>query len=159
MRRSEIERLLPGVFQRSAGDGTVLHALLDAMEGLHAPSEAALERLDASLDPRRAPEAFLPLLARWVDLDVTVTTGPRRWRELIAAAAELARWRGTRRGLIHFLELATGATSFEVVEEVPFHIHVIAPASTRPHQTMLERIVQREKLAHVTYQLTFRETH
>jgi P2-related tail formation protein len=125
-----------------------------------------MERLDASFDPRRAPESFLPLLARWVDLDVTVSTGPRRWRELIAAAAELARWRGTRRGLIRFLELATGATGFDVAEDVhdeqghlvPFHVQVIAPASTRPHQAMLERIIQREKLAHVTYQLTFRET-
>ncbi len=163
MKRLEIERLLPGVFQRAAGDGTPIAALLDAMEALHAPSQTALERLDENLDPRRASESFLPLLASWVNLNFPVSSGPGRLRELIAAAAELSRWRGTRKGLLRFLELATGVTGFKLDEHVmdeqgkvrAFHVRVQAPAAIRAHRPMLERIIEREKPAHVTYELAF----
>lgn len=162
MRRPEIERLLPAVFRRGAVPGTPLDALLDVMEGLHAPAEDALATFDEKLDARRAPEAFLPLLASWVGLDFAVTTGPGRLRELIASAARLAAMRGTRRGLIELLEVATGVTGFEIDEQVvkagavrPFHMRVRAPAATAPHRGMLESIIEREKPAHLTSELIF----
>ena len=123
MRRAEIERLLPAVFQRTVRDGEILAALLDVMETLHAPSEEALAHVERFFDPRRAPDAFVPTLARWVDLDRILineggsggdplASGVGRLRELIAIAAELARWQGTRRGLLLFLETATGVPGF-----------------------------------------------
>jgi phage tail-like protein len=180
MKRKEIERLLPAVFQRTLREGNPLVALLEVMEALHEPSEAELERLDATLDPRRTSEEFVPFLARWVDLEWLldkppgrraassslrnpITTGPGRLRELVAAAAHLSQWRGTAKGLLLFLETATGVQGFEVEEEVskpdggtiPYHIHVRAPQSTASHKTLIERIIEMEKPAYVTYELSF----
>lgn len=184
MRRREIERLLPVVFQRtiargavragarSASDASPSHAtaagdpigaLLDVMETLHAPSEAILADIDACFDPRRAPDRLVPFLARWVDLDLPVTTGLGRARELVARAVTLAGWRGTRRGLCAFLVTATGAPGFRIDESVPddsgrprpFHIAVTAPAACAPHRAMIERIIEREKPAWVTWELRF----
>lgn len=163
MKSAEILRLLPGVFQRTARPGSPLAALLSVMEALHAPSEGVLENLDALFDPRRAPERFVPFLARWVDLDLPVTTGLGRLRELAAAGVELSRWRGTARGLLLFLSTATGRKDFEVDERVPgpnglprpFHIRVLAPGELAAHRPMLERIIELEKPAYVTYELHF----
>jgi len=163
MKSAEILRLLPGVFQRTARAGSPLTALLSVMEVLHAPSEQVLENLDALFDPRRAPDRFVPFLARWVDLDLPVTTGLGRLRELAAAGVELSRWRGTARGLLLFLSTATGRKDFEVDERVPgpnglprpFHILVRAPGELMAHRPMLERIIELEKPAYVTYELHF----
>jgi phage tail-like protein len=161
MRHEEIRRLLPGVFQAAAAPGTALAALLALMERLHAPTEARLANLDEVLDPRRAPDEFVPFLARWVDLDVELAMGPERLRVLVALGAELSRWRGTARGLTAFLEAATGMTGFKVDDAVrdkrgrtrPFHIRVTAPASLQPYHEQLEAIALREKPAYVTIDL------
>lgn len=162
MRSSEIRRLLPGIFQRTLGrGGTPLTAALEVMSALHAPAEAVLQDLDRSFDPRRTPERFVPLIARWMDLEVALGAEPGRLRELTAAAFELAQWRGTARGLVRFLEIATGATGFQVEERVlgedglprPFHVRITVPASAADRRAFLEQIIQREKPAHVTYEL------
>ena len=58
MRREEIASRLPEVFERTADNpGKPLSALLDVMEAMQAPSEAALEQLDRYFDARRAPGA------------------------------------------------------------------------------------------------------
>ena len=163
MRSPDIQRLLPGVFQRTVLDGSPLAALLEVMETLHAPSEAVLARLESHFDPRRAPDRFVPFLARWVGMDLPVTTGLGRLRELVAAAVEISRWRGTARGLRLFLTTATGRTDFEVDESVlgadgrprPFHVRVRAPEAVAAHRLLLERIIEREKPAYVTYELHF----
>ncbi|XXF77098.1 phage tail protein [Myxococcaceae bacterium GXIMD 01537] len=163
MRSLEIQHLLPGVFQRTVEPGHPLAALLDVMEALHAPSEDVLAHLDALFDPYRAPDAFVPFLAKWVDLDLPVTTGLGRMRELVAAAVELSRWRGTARGLLLFLQTATDSRDFELDEKVPgpdgrprpFHFRVVAPAALQPHRALLERIIEREKPAYVTHELSF----
>ncbi|HET8542680.1 MAG TPA: phage tail protein [Anaeromyxobacter sp.] len=163
MRRAEIARLLPSVFQAGVADGTPLAAALDAMEELHARPEARLATLDEILDPLRAPAPFVPFLARWVDLPLEFTTGLDRARATVASAAALARWRGCARGLLGLLEAATGTTGFEIDEEVldargavrPFHVRVTAPAALAVHEEMLQRIIRLEKPAYVTHELTF----
>jgi phage tail-like protein len=163
MRRTEIERLLPAVFQRATTEGTPLLALLDVMESLHAPTERALVSLDEKLDPRRAPEAFLPLLCSWVNLELVVSSGLGRVRELISSAARLSRMRGTHQGLIELLEVATGIRGFSIDESVltasgrirAFHVRVRAPGPAQAHRALVEQIVEREKPAHVTYELSF----
>ncbi len=163
MQPPEIERLLPGVIQRTLEDGSPLRALVEVMSALHAPSEAALAALEANFDPRRAPDAFVPFLARWVNLELRITTGLGRQRELIAAAAELSQWRGTAKGLIRFLVTATGLAGFTVDEQLrdergalrPFHVRVNAPAEAAAHRAMVEQIIEREKPAYVTYELRF----
>lgn len=177
MKRGEIERLLPDIFRRTSRAGNPLHAVLEVMEALQAPSEEALRDLDTYFEPRRAPDAFVPYLAGWVDLERLLAEGPSRpdappptfptglgrLRELVAQAAYLSQWRGTPRGLLRFLETATGVQGFAIDEQVPgegglprpFHLRVRAPRETEPYRVLLERIIEVEKPAYVTYDLVF----
>lgn len=180
MKRAEIEGLLPSIFQRTAGPDTPLRALLEVMERLHEPSEKVLRTIDASFDPRRTSDPFVSLLARWVDLESIfdepplgwaaqaaspLSTGLGRLRELTAAAAYLAKWRGTCYGLLLFLETATGERDFEIDESVKdaqgrprlFHILIRVPATLLPHKALITRIVENEKPAFVTYELEFKK--
>jgi len=183
MRRVEIERLLPGIFQRAVARGSLGYALLESMEALHAPSEAALATLHTKLDPRLAPDPFVPYLARWVDLDrlyddARATTAPAvlarlqaiiefdRLRDLVADAAYLSRWRGTAKGLLRFLETATGVRGFAIDESVadrngvprPFHMRITAPAAAEKWRALIIRIIELEKPVYVTYELAVQTT-
>jgi phage tail-like protein len=174
MKTARISTLLPSVYQTAATGGTPLLALLNVMETLHAPVEVVLDQLDTFFDPYRAPDPFVPYLASWVDLQgildrpqgtqqATLSSGVGRLRELTAGAVNLSRWRGTRKGLLLFLETATGISGFEIDEEaldgdgkvIPFHIRISAPASSLEHKVLLQRIIELEKPAYVTYDLTF----
>lgn len=178
MKEGQIKRLLPTVFQRTAQRGSPLAAILSIMEGLQGPSEFVLEHLDRLFDPYRTPDEFVPYLASWVDLTIlmdgirpgspssaaSLSTGLGRLRELTAGAVPLSHWRGTRKGLCLFLETATGKQGFEVDEHVmeangttkPFHLRVTAPGELSEHQVLIERIIELEKPAYVTYELKFR---
>ncbi len=182
MKPHEIESLLPAVFRETVRESPLLAAFIEAMAALHAPSEEVLAHLDAYLDPYRTPDRFVPYLARWVDLDwllaasptdhaapapAPIPSGMGQLRELVAAAAYLAQWRGTARGLLRFLETATGLAGFAVDEAVPgpdgmavpFHIAVTAPREAEVYRQMIEQIVQAEKPAHVTHELRFGKPH
>jgi hypothetical protein len=69
MKQTEIKRLLPSIVGRTVRKGTPAWALLEVMEELHAPSEAALEKLDSIFNPHRTPDPFVTMLARWVNLE------------------------------------------------------------------------------------------
>ena len=177
MKQSEIARLLPAVYQQTLAEGQPLEGILAVMERLHEPSEEILEEIERYFDPYCTPVAFLPYLARWLDLDRVFPEACRRGstpcntgiaegnlRELVAAATELSQWRGTRDGILRFLEIGTGIPGFEIQEMVrapdgstkPFHIRIVAPANSRSFRPLIERIIDQEKPAHVTYELIFR---
>ena len=185
MDSAAIARLLPGIFQSALHPvqaGVVepdrqLAALLGVMETLQAPVEDVLGGLHHHLDPRQAPPRFVPYLAGWVDLDwlllatpdqssateTPLASGMGNLRELVAAAVEMARWRGTARGLLRFLDTATGIPGFDVVENVegdppkpkPFHLRILAPKAAEAYRPLIERIVAAEKPAYATYELVF----
>lgn len=181
MKRTAIERLLPEVLRGGAAPDTPMGALLDVMEALHAPSERVLDGLDACFDPHRAEDRHVVRLARWLDLERLfarsarddghgredpISTGLGRLRELVARAAELSQWRGTRHGLMAYLETATGARGWTIDEQVvgddgllrPFHLRVTAPPGLEAHGALIENIIELEKPAHVTYELVFTPT-
>ncbi len=170
MDRPDIEALLPTVFQDAVRPGTPLDALLEVAARLPEPVEELLASVDRLFDPRRAPDEMVPFLAAWVDLDHFLVrrcadgsggelpTGQGHLRELCAAAAGLSRIRGTRRGLIRFLEIATGRTGFRIEENRdhsgasrPFHLLLTAPRETEAHAELIHAIVAFEKPAYVTY--------
>ena len=172
MKQTEIERLLPTVFQRTLTPGSPLAGLLDVMAQLHQPSETVLAQFEAILDPYQAPPAFVPFIASWLDLERFFTqqpekldtttaerlfaTGSGRLRELTADAAFLSKWRGTAKGLTRFLETATGVPGFVVEEQIrPFHIRIQAPEAALIYRPLIERIIELEKPAYVTYALDF----
>jgi len=179
MKRNEIAQLLPAVFQRTLKEENPLTGLLDVMEVLQAPSEDVLQRLDSYFDPRRTTDEFVPYLAYWADLtrlfDETlnlkdqfafsrssIASGLGRLRELIASAAYLSQWRGTKKGLLLFLQTATGFVDFDIQENVdlngqprPFHVSIHAPKESAQYSNLIGRIVELEKPAYVTYELSF----
>lgn len=177
MKKEQIKTLLPSVYQQTALPGSMLLAILDLMEAMHGPSESVLGRLDMFFDPYRSPDEFVSYLASWVDLQIlldvprsstswaqaTLSTGAGRLRELIAAAVTLSKWRGTRKGLQLFLETATGMSGFEINESAagadqkirPFHLHIKGPGQLAQHRVLVERIIELEKPAYVTYELEF----
>lgn len=179
MKPAEIRQLLPAVFQETLTAGNPLLALLAVMAALHAPCEATLEHVAETFDPRRTADPFVPFLARWVDLDWLLGTSNRqqrlsaggarvpldlgRLRELIASAAFLSQWRGTAKGLLLFLQIATGIHGFTIDEHVnddsgaarPFHIRVHIPAGGEPFRSTIERIINFEKPAYVTWEPVF----
>jgi phage tail-like protein len=178
MKQDEILKLLPAIFQRTAHPGNLLSGLLAVMEDLHEPDERILEDLDIYFNPYLAPDNFVPYLAGWLDLDRVLTDMPGELahkapppfpsglgclRELIASVPVLTKWRGTSYGLQLFLEIATGMRGFEINETVrgtnglprPFHIRVLALPESEVYRVLIERIVQLEKPAHVTYELVF----
>lgn len=179
MKHNEIIKLLPVVYQRCINPGTPISALLDVMEGMHAPSEQILENIDSYFNPITAPEPFVRYLAKWVDLgrylgeesseeaDISrtfaVSIEPGRLRALIALAAGLSQWRGTAKGLKLFLETATGVNGFRLEEQVNqdkgpsrvFHFRVMAPQAAARFQDLITNIINGEKPAYVTYELEF----
>ncbi|TCB98536.1 phage tail protein [Micromonospora zingiberis] len=169
MRRAGIERLLPAAYQRACVPGSVLWALLDVMEGLHTPDEAVLAEVDALFAPYRAPGAMVAYLARWVAMDHLVAVPRRdvslplplsRLRDLVAHGAELAAWRGTPDGLRTALELATGVTGFVLDEPAdrPFHVVVRVPPAAAGQVALIGRIVEAEKPAAVTAEISVETT-
>lgn len=179
MKQNKIAQLLPAIFQQTLQPGTPLHALLGVMEALPEQDEAVLDRLETFFNPYQAPASFVPFLASWVDMEwvlleraqafsatvPSLPSGIGRLRELVASATFLAQWRGTARGLLSFLEMASGVQGFTIDERVPgsdgrpraFHFEVHAPAEAAPYQTLLRRIIEAEKPAYVTYDLVLLE--
>lgn len=177
MDHARIARLLPETYQAAVTPTNPLGAVLQVMETLQAPAEAALASLDAHVDPLRAPPDFALLLARWLDLDRYLDwTGGRpgegapryaaglgRLRLLCLEAAELSRWRGTRRTLERILTVATGLSGYSVQENPPdakgvarsFHLRVVAPPAAQPWADLVRRIVDEERPAYTTYDIEF----
>jgi phage tail-like protein len=177
MQVDRIARLLPETYRSAVRPGSVLAALLGIMEQMHEPSEQVIDELDRYLDPMRAPDRFVPLLAHWVGLagyldwsggrpgagQPRFAPGLDRLRLLISAAARLNARRGTASALEEFLVTATGAAGFFVEESPPdpigrtrpFHIRVHAPAAARPYSDLLQRIVDRERPAFVSYEIQY----
>lgn len=171
MKRAEIEQLLPRVFRQTLPyPDNPLGAFLDVMENQHAPSEGILADIARFFDPYRTPDRFVPYLATWVDLERLLfetpyarapspwPSGSGRLRELVATAAYLSEWRGTSRGLLRFLEVATGMTGFQVEEHLagrPFHVRFRAPKDSIRYRGLVQRIIEQEKPAYVTYDLEF----
>lgn len=154
MKAQNIAELLPTVFRRALPFSPLLAATLGVMEAMHAPTEAALAQFGDALNPRTAPDRFVPYLASWMGLG-TANVEITRLRELIAMASRLAKWRGTAHGLILFLEIATGMRGFRVEEPRPFHFVLHAPAAAESQRELVARIVATEKPAYVTSEIQY----
>ena len=171
MTPDRIAALLPAVYQETRRAGGLLDAMLAAMSGLHEPTENMLGSLDQLVDPRQTDNRFLPMLAFWLDLDAyldwpggypglgqpSYPAGPGRLRALVAAAPGLRRARGTAAALADFLETATGVPGFTVTntEDTRFAATITVPPAARRHADLVDRIVERERPAFVTYQILF----
>jgi len=162
MRSDNIAQLLPDVIRRTRQPGSVLDALLGAMEVLHERTEFVLEDFAQYVDPHRCPVEFVPYLAEWVGLGWLLSgdgtgfpTGDAPLRDLVASARGLALQRGTADGLKRMLELATGVKGIEVhvAPDVAYHIAVTCPTELRTYHELVALILKHEKPAFVTADL------
>jgi phage tail-like protein len=177
MRAERIARFLPETYRAANAPQSVLSALIGAMETLQQPSEDVLAEVDRYLDPARAPDAFVPMLASWLDLTPYLewsggqegagaprfAPGVQRLRLLVTRAADLNARRGTRAALEDFLADATGLSGFTVEENPadaagaaqPFHIRVHAPSDAVRYSELVARIVEGERPVYVTYEIVY----
>lgn len=175
MRRDQIATLLPDSYQGALRPGNPLDAVLATMDALHAPAEACLDNLDAQIDPVRAGDPFVFMLAGWLGLGDYIdwasgrpggslpsfATGTGRLRLLVSEAAQLRRERGTRPALERFLTVATGAEGITVEDSGPdwpaFHLMISVPPPAHRHQRLIDRIVATERPAYTTYEICLRD--
>jgi phage tail-like protein len=98
---------------------------LKIFEQAFEPAVQSLDVLWAYLDPLTAPKTLLPFLAHWVAWPLDPRWTIQKQRRLIRQAMEIYRWRGTRRGLRHYLHLYTDLPlDEEVPEEANKHIGI-----------------------------------
>jgi phage tail-like protein len=105
---------LPAVFQN---DGFTAR-FVSAFDDVVAPVFHTLDNLDAYLDPSLCPPDFLPWLAGWVEIELDDNWSLEQQRRLVATAVEVARWRGTCRGLVELVcrYAAVGPDAVDVVD-------------------------------------------
>ncbi|MFC1892692.1 phage tail protein [Chloroflexota bacterium] len=96
---------LPGLYR----DDEFMGQFLLIFESIMKPLERTVSDLALYFDPMVTPESLLNWLAYWVDLALDPTWPIERRRELVKSAAELYRWRGTKRGLAEYLRIYTGS--------------------------------------------------
>jgi phage tail-like protein len=148
-----------------------LAALLAVMEQLHTPVEDVIATMDAPFAAYRAPDPFVALLSMWVDLawlllpspdgvQVPLPGGVGRLRNLVDSASELSAQRGTATGLTRFLEVALGTSPVEVLSDPdrPFAATVRVPAALQGLESIIRRMIDDQKPAHLSYVLTFSDS-
>ncbi|MEW6231987.1 MAG: phage tail protein [Chloroflexota bacterium] len=167
--RSNYLKYLPALY----AEDDFLGRFLMIFEEIFIPLERLLDNIHYYFDPVMAPEEFLAWLASWVNLVLDENWPVERRRRLIHSAAELFRWRGTKRGLEEYLQVYTGMRP-AIVEHVsaeawkgrgtlpagfatgPDHsFTVILPVANlgQINATVVKSIIELEKPAHTTYTL------
>jgi phage tail-like protein len=97
-----------GIYRPQASRADFLARLLANFEGLLTPLEDRIAAAHLLTDPDATPEAHLNWLAAWVGVVFDPALPAQRRREWLRHAESLARWHGTRRGLLLALNIATG---------------------------------------------------
>lgn len=149
--------------------------LLGFEDGI-APLRALIDNMDRFFGPNTAPPDFLPWLATWASLALDENWPEMKHRRLIREAAELYRWRGTRRGLSRYLEIYTEVTPEindqpfagmrlgestllgrdTTLGDVPVHTFVVTlavPDTAAINEQIVRDIIETQKPAHTGYAL------
>lgn len=152
--RSSYLDFLPGIYQES----DFLGRFLLIFEHILSPIERSVANISHFFDADITPEDFVPWLGSWLGVVVDARIPEERRRELVRAAPELYRWRGTKRGLRHYLLLYTGVEP-EITEpslsEIAsnrnqafrFTVRLRLPAGVQVQRAFIESIIDAEKPA------------
>jgi phage tail-like protein len=150
--RSSYLQYLPSFFAR---DG-LLDRFLLIFESILAPVEQIVDHIPLLIDARTMPTDFLPWVASWLDLTLNENWPESRRRDLIRAASDLYRWRGTRSGLSRYLEIYAGVTpDIDDHLDAPhtFRVTLRVPDDMPVDETLVREIIESEKPAHTAYEL------
>lgn len=97
---------LPSIYDQD----DLMGRFLMLFESFLAPIDQQIDQIHHYFDPDLAPATLLPWLASWLDLTLDERWPLERQRELMGAAAQLYRKRGTRQGLEEAIRIYTGET-------------------------------------------------
>ena len=106
-RFSYLERYLPAVYREDPASASFLDRFLANFEGFFTEIEGRVAGIQTLFDPRTAPTEALDWLAGWLGAVLDPDWGEDRRRLFLAHAFELYRRRGTPRGLVQAVRLAT----------------------------------------------------
>lgn len=159
---------LPALYQED--DFTT--RFVSAFDTVLAPLIATLDCVDAYFDPSLAPLDLVAWLSTWVGLELDENWSDSQQRRLVAAAVELASWRGTRRGLVELLRIYAGVDEDAIEIEdsggvgssptpdgpipgAPTNNLVVTVRTNGDEvdMTRVERLVAMAKPAHVTHEV------
>lgn len=152
--RSTYLDYLPGLYQES----DFLGRFLLIFEHILSPVDRTIGNISHFFDPDVTPHEMLPWLGSWLGVVLDARVPEDRRRELITAAPELYRWRGTKRGLREYLRLYTGIEpeiSEPGLSEIAsnrnlafrFTVRVRVPAGSNVQRSFIESIIDAEKPA------------
>lgn len=138
--RSNYLEYLPGIYH----DSDFLGRFLLIFEHILSPIDRTIENIPDYFDPELAPPDVVTWLGSWLGLVLDARWPDERRRDVVKAAPELFRWRGTRRGLSHFLRLYTGIEP-EIIEPT---LRDVANDRTRAYRfTVRIRVGRRSPLS------------
>lgn len=130
------------------------------LEDIFGPLDQAIAHFDLFLDPRTAPESFLPVLAGWLGLVLDDRWPPKRRRAILQSAVELYDFIGTQKGLIRLLEASTECR-VEVAENTDgphtFRVTVTPAEGTSVDEQMVRYLIDTYKPAHTVYRLQIQD--
>jgi phage tail-like protein len=160
---------LPALYQEDEFTQRFMAALDDVL----APVPMTIDNFSAYLDPLITPVDFLPWLAGWVGLELDENWSEEQQRRLVAEAAVLYQWRGTRRGLVELIHHYLGVEEAAIeVTDSGGAVWSVAPGTPPPgsaqpalvvrvrvadpgsiDRARLERLVATAKPAHVAHEV------
>lgn len=123
-------------------DDELMGRFLMLFESFWAPIDRQIDNIWYYFDPKMTPSEFLPWLATWGDLALDERWTEEQQRKLLESAVRLYRIRGTRQGMVDFLEIYTGrkavitehrANNLRLGKEARFGPSVAVGRSNRPH--------------------------
>lgn len=97
-----------GIYRPQSSRADFLGRMLANFEGVLTPLEDRIATAHLFSDPDATPEPQLDWLANWIGVAFDPALPARHRREWLKSAEPLARWHGTRRGLLLALNIATG---------------------------------------------------
>lgn len=155
--RSTYLDFLPGIYQENELSDFLGRFLL-IFEHILSPIDRTIENIPYYFDPDVAPPDVVTWLGSWLGLVLDARWPEERRRDVVKAAPELFRWRGTRRGLAQFLRLYTGVEP-EILEpslrEIAndrtrafrFTVRIRAPRGSGLSRQLVQNIIETEKPA------------
>jgi phage tail-like protein len=123
-------------------DDELMGRFLMLFESFWSPIDKQIDALWYYFNPRMTPSEFLPWLATWGDLALDERWTEGQQRKLLESAVRLYRIRGTKQGLVDFLEIYSGrkaiitehrANNLRLGKDSRFGPSVAVGRSNRPH--------------------------
>ncbi len=136
---------LPAIYRRDDALGrNVMRDVCYLFEHMFGEIGDSLAEGDRFYDPHVCPQEFLPWLASWTAMSFDHGWDEEKQRALVKRAVDLFRLRGTKKGLMLFLQLFTGHEP-----EIEEHVYPVSGCRTGNSRIGVDAVVMHPpRLAH-----------